>query len=120
MTAVGQAFMAWSASVLAAHQADGCPDDIMDGLVEASSLRYHELATMPAQTCCELVLKLFPLMLDQFEPEVGEDPLVPTLVSGATKRDLDAFGTILADMRRLVPAIDKALNSEGRRQEPLA
>lgn len=108
-TEMQAAFTTWSLAELAAHHAEPCPDEVMSALVENTSTALARLASSPAVTCEDLVLKLFPVFLADFEPKCREHPLVPNYDNGACPIDADGFAAILADFQRLVPAISGAM-----------
>lgn len=107
------AFHAWTLAQLAARYAEPCSDKVMGHLVAECDRRYHALATTPALTHADVLVKVFPLLLDMFEPQSDASPLVPHCVS-ASKVHFEAFTAIMADIRRLVQPIAVVLETTER------
>lgn len=69
------AFEAWKLAELATYYADPCPDEVMDQLVDLSHAAFNALQSAPAVTADDMILKIFPIVLAEFEPRLGEPPL---------------------------------------------
>ena len=113
--AVAMAFDAWMLAALAVNYAKPCPDDLMNALVDQEYAAMARLATAPAATCDDLVLKLFPVLLAEFEPNGGDHPLVPLAQGGSGGVGDQGLATILSDLVRLSPAARAAMDPKWRR-----
>lgn len=69
------AFEAWKLSELAMHYAAPCPDDVMDHLVTSSEAAFQVLQAVPPASADDMLLKLYPILLREFEPHRGDPPL---------------------------------------------
>jgi hypothetical protein len=97
-------FAAWAHSELAAHYAQPCPDALMDHLTNRISLTKEALASAPARVPGDIALKMFPVILYEYEPKIGEAPLVPNPES-AHSIDEGLIASILADIRQFFPEV---------------
>jgi hypothetical protein len=117
--AIEAAFRAWCLAELASHYAQPCPDDVMNYLVNEHCTHGESLAAQPAGNLEDLLLKLYPLLLANFEPQTarGDHPLVLSLYGGGNGDD-KLIQSVMADLVRLVPAIAEAtaIEKPGRRR----
>lgn len=72
---IQSAFKRWAMAELACHYAAPCPDEVMDGLTGAVSDAFDALQGMPPTSGDDMLLKLYPLLLREFEPGAGDPPL---------------------------------------------
>lgn len=107
---VAQAFVAWAHAEAAAHYAAGCPDETMNYLTDAISNRLDKLFDTPAISAEDALLKCFTMLLYQFEPKLGDAPLTPKIDQLDGHVADVGLPRLLADMRRLIPAIAYALD----------
>jgi hypothetical protein len=118
---IAAAFKAWFLTEAASHYAEGCPDEVMDRLTdEAVTTLPNALATLPAASAHDLLLKVFPLLMASYEPHGIEPPLVPfhDYMGNGSKELLSA---VTEDLRRLSPEIAEAMAVPHRdtyRQKP--
>ena len=73
-----RAFEAWKLAELACHYAELCPDAVMDNLVSIQSEAFAALQALPPNTGDDMLLKLFAVLVREFEPKTGEPPLRPS------------------------------------------
>lgn len=71
------AFEAWKLAELAAHYAEPCPDEVMNMLVGRASDASDALHAIEPTSADDMVLKLFTLLLRDWEPSVGGHPMRP-------------------------------------------
>lgn len=90
---IANAFKRWAMAELACHYAAPCPDAVMDRLTDAQAEALESLQAMPPASADDILLKLYPLLLREFEPRIGEPPL--------RLRDSSAYGYDDAFMQRL-------------------
>jgi hypothetical protein len=69
------AFENWKCSELAARYAEPCPQEVMEHLVDAESQLFDDLMDLPAANADDMLLKLYPVMLREFEPKRDAPPL---------------------------------------------
>lgn len=69
------AFDAWKLAELAMHYAAPCPDAVMDHLNEHAGAAFSALQAMPPENADDMLLKLYAVMLREFEPRRGEPPM---------------------------------------------
>ena len=67
-------FEAWRVSMLACHFAEPCPDEVMDELCDREVERMRELLAVPATCAGDLLLKLFPLAMNEVTGRVNGQP----------------------------------------------
>ena len=103
MSQVSEAFRAWALSELAMHYAQPCPDAVMNQLCDDTSARAEALADLSAATADDLLLKLFPLLLANFEPEGGAPPML--LEPDAANGSSSLVRSVIADLQRICPMI---------------
>lgn len=110
MTRVEELFFRWARCELASHYAQPCPDSVMDQLGDATSACLEQLAATPATSMSDVALKLFPMVLYEYEPAIGDQPLIPNPESG---RHIDhgMIASVLADFGQHAPEIALLLNS---------
>lgn len=72
---IAAAFEAWKLAELASHYAAPCPDEVMTSLVNIESDAFDALQAMPPANADDMLLKLFPILVREFEPQMGEPPL---------------------------------------------
>lgn len=107
---ISKAFTVWAFAELAVHYAQPCPDDVMDQLVNVADDRLGVLAAMPANSADDIILKLFPLIIDYFEPKAGDPPMRPAFDEGENASTADRLvQSIVADLSRLSPEISRAM-----------
>ncbi|WP_335308995.1 hypothetical protein [Sphingomonas phyllosphaerae] len=111
------AFQAWKLAELAMHYASPCPDEIMDHLVQQTYVTFDALQATPAENADDVLLKLYPIMLREFEPKKGEPPL---RLSGSSSYEYDeAFrdrlNADLCGVSAQIAAAAAEVNPHGRR-----
>jgi hypothetical protein len=75
---ITHAFLAWKHAELACYYAEPCPDAVMDSLVTIQSDAFAALQALKPQSCDDMLLKLFPVLVREFEPKTNEPPLRPS------------------------------------------
>lgn len=103
------AFDRWRLAVAASHFATPCPDEIMDQLVSLEGDACGALLQLQPQSADELLLKLFPLLLQDNEPRRGEPPLKPQMTNDDTVITHAVFDDVIRDLQRLSPSIAAAI-----------
>ena len=67
---VAARFDDWRRAYLVAHYAAPCPETVMNALVEEEYERKGRLSDQPAANADDMLLKLFPIILAEFEPRL--------------------------------------------------
>ena len=104
-------FADWQRAYLTAHYAAPCPDHLMNALVEQSTDRERALAECPATNADDLLLKLFPIILAEFEQARGDAPLMPKFEGVGCligKPADERFRSVVADLLKISPCIAAA------------
>lgn len=110
---IADAFRGWKFAELASHYAQPCPDEVMNKLVDDTYDRLGHLASLPAVSADDLLLKLFPIVLAYFEPKVDDPPLLPVFDQGEGERD-GLCQSIIEDFCRLSPDVARAMAAPHR------
>ena len=105
---IAAAFKAWCLAELASHYAENCPDEVMDRLTDEAASLALPLASLPAASAHDLLLKVFPLLMASYEPHGASLPLLPHFdyMGNGSKELLEA---VTEDLRRLCPEIAEAM-----------
>lgn len=107
------AFEAWKNSELASHYASPCPDDVMTHLTTREGDAFDQLQLAPAACAEDVLLKLFPILLREFEPGLGEDPMRPGR-SRSCSYDDAFYDRLIADIGAVSPVLLAAMQSPHR------
>lgn len=102
------AFEAWKVAELAAHYAAPCPDEVMNALVERIGDAFDVLQALPPTSADDMLLKLFPFIIRDFEPSKGRPPLRPEQSRAYTYSD-DFISRLIAQLAAASPAIGAAM-----------
>lgn len=102
------AFEAWKVAELAAYYASPCPDEVMNALCSISSVAFDRLQETPVTSADDMLLKMFPLMLREFEPMRGQAPLRP-VQSTSYNYDRAFVDRLCDELAKLSPALADAI-----------
>lgn len=102
------AFETWKLAELAAIYAAPCPDAVMNSLVDRSYDAFDTLQGLPPGSADDMLLKLFPLLIRDFEPSEGRPPLRPEQ-SRAYSYDEEFVARLISQLSDTSPAIAAAM-----------
>ena len=115
---IARAFEAWKLAELACHYAEPCPDEVMDNLVSIQSEAFKALQALEPGNGDDMLFKLFPVLMREFEPKMGDGPFWPTESSSYDYGD-SFFAQLRQDLGRVSPTLGAAIAephpSRGRR-----
>lgn len=107
-TEIAAAFEKWKLAELACRYAEPCPDAVMASLVNIQSEAFDVLQTLQPKSGDDMLLKLFPVLLREFEPKGAERPLCPG--ESRSYNYGDAFYVQLReDLARVSPVLQEAI-----------
>jgi hypothetical protein len=105
---IAAAFEKWKLSELAAHYAAPCPDEVMNCLAAWTGETFEALSALEPQSADDMLLKLFPVLLREFEPKVGEPMLKLSQSNSYVYHDV-FITRVNQDLARLSPTLAKAM-----------
>lgn len=105
---IAAAFEKWKLAELACRYAEPCPDAVMDSLVKIQSDAFDALQTLQPKNGEDMLLKLFPVLLREFEPKSGERPLCPA-ESRSYNYDDAFYVQLREDLARVSPVLREAI-----------
>lgn len=117
--AIVAAFQNWKLAELAAMYAAPCPGEVMDQLVQIEGGFFEALQALPVTSPDDMLLKLFPILIREFEPKAGEHPLRPSS-SNMYNYDADFLARLIADLGNASPILRSAMEVENPHVERLA
>lgn len=110
---IAAAFETWKLAELASHYASPCPDDVMTRLVDIAWEAFDALQATPAASADDMLLKLFPIVLREMEPGLGDAPLRPS-ASRVYDYPEAFYDRLRADLASVSAAVRDAMESPHR------
>lgn len=108
LSPVAVLFRKWTLAEMAMRYAQPCPDEVMDNLNEMVSDIERQLAAAPAQSAEDVLYKLFPLVLANFESAAFAHPMVPAMSGGSNGLPV-LLDSVVGELRDYAPGIAEAM-----------